>query len=203
MPAETLRLLREGDRWTYAATGRLTPPGLAISGTIEVSIVMAPTPAIAFVQALTMATPEGEVPFPAPPLMFWFEQEPETRDVLIFADTMTPDGSRRMAREGRVFYPGRWSAGTAYDNVLEFGAVSVRNTLTIERTEVVAAPVGTYEAWVGPITSQSSATGLIEGADWWTPELGAPIRFETRSTMPDGARMVMGAVMTATNVVSR
>lgn len=210
-PATELRLLRQGDSWTYMVSGSLAPPGgvgMALSGRIVVTITMAalpamaPGPAISFAQELRVATPDGgSAPFPAPPLMFWFTQDQQSRDLFIHADTMTPDGTPRRAAEGRLFYPGTWSGTTAYDNVLDFGADKVRNTLTIQRAEVVETPMGAFAAWFGPITSESPVTGLITGADWWTPSLGAPIQFETRSTLPDGAVMTMRAQMTATNVL--
>lgn len=212
-PATSLRLLRLGDSWDYLAAGSLTPPGappLPLAGTIRVTIERIPlagraaASAIAFAQSLTLATPDGgQAPFPMPGLTFWFEQDPDSRDVRILADTMTPDGAPRAAAQGQVFYPGTWSASTAYDNILEFPADRVRNTLTIQRAEIVEAPLGRFAAWYGPITSESAATGRIDGADWWTPELGAPIRFETRARLPDGALMTLRAEMTATNVLAR
>jgi hypothetical protein len=210
-PATELRLLHQGDTWSYVVEGSLTPPGgpaIPLTGTINVKIETAPLPGrppsevIAFVQALETIAPDGtRAPFPAPPLMFWYTQDQTTRDVLIYADTMTPDGSPRVAAEGQIFYPGTWSITTAYANRLDFGAGNtVDNTLTIQGVDIVEAPFGTRAAWYGPITSDSPMTGRIDGADWWTPELGAPIRFETKSTMPDGAVMAMRAEMTDTNV---
>lgn len=210
IPAVTMRRLALGDRWGYTATGTLTRPDgavLPVAGTIAVEIVpdtLTNRPgglAIAFAQHLAATTPDGTaIPLPAPPLMFAIIQDSTTTDVAISADTMTPDGSARIAREPQVFYPGQWSATTGYDNRLDFGpAGTVVNFLKTTGPEWVDVPLGRFAAWACVIGSESAA-GRIEGRDWWTPELGAPIQFEFDSPTPDGARLRFTAGMSATTV---
>ena len=211
-PATELRVLRLGDNWTYSVTGTLIPPGgesLALTGHIAVSIVadrLAGNPEwrnILFTQQFQFTQPDGsQVPMPAPEWMFSFIQDPDTRDLAITADNMTPTGSCRIAKVPQVFYPGNWSSSTAYDNRLDFeNGDSVENTLAVTGTEAVETEVGSFVAWKAPITSKSAATGLIEGFDWWTPELGAPAKFATVSRMPDGSQMRFTATLRATSVV--
>ncbi len=52
--------------------------------------------------------------------MFSFLQDETSRDLSIAADNMTRDGAPRIAKAPQVFYPGSWSAQTAYKNRLEF-----------------------------------------------------------------------------------
>jgi hypothetical protein len=210
-PATSLRLLRLGDRWDYQAVGTLTPPGgqpLELNGHITVSIEpdrllgRSDLKAIVFSQQFQITQPDGSSrPMPAPEWMFCFVQDEISRDLAIAADNMTRDGSPRTAKEPQVFYPGSWSSQTAYRNRLEFDTGDhVENTLTVTGEELVETEVGVFFSWVAPIRSESAATGLIEGMDWWTPELGAPARFSTKSRMPDGSQMSFVAILKSTNV---
>jgi hypothetical protein len=213
-PATSLRLLQLGDRWTYQAEGTLFPPGkdpLQVTGVIIVSIepdsllVHPGLLGIAFSQQLQLTLPDGSKdPLPAPEWRFAFRQDPLTRDVSIAADNMTPDGKPRVAKVPQVFYPGRWSSSTAYRNRLEFeNGDHVSNTLAVTGQEQVETGLGILSAWVAPITSESEATGLIEGMDWWTPEVGAPAKFSTKSKMPDGSEMRLVATLTGSSVLQQ
>ncbi len=205
-PETALRLLRIGDNWNYRVVGTLTPPGagpLEVSGEIGVSIVADRLTSrddrmtILFAQKLTVLQPDGSrQDMPAPPWMFSFVQDQKTRDLAIAADNMTHDGAPRIAKEPQVFYPGTWSEKTAYDNVLEFeNGESVHNTLSVTGVDPVETGQGSFVAWKSTITSESAATGLIQGLDWWTPELGAPAKFATVSKMPDGSEMRFTATL--------
>jgi hypothetical protein len=210
-PATALRRLGIGDRWTYAVDGTMTPPGsqaLPVTGQIAVSIepdrLLQRTDlmAIVFSQRLEITQPNGEKqPMPAPEWVFSFAQDPTTLDVAIAADNMTRDGSARVAKMPKVFYPGRWSADTQYRNRLEFhNGEFVDNALTVTGQERVETGLGSLFAWLAPISSESAATGLIEGMDWWTPELGAPAKFSTKSKMPDGSEMRFTATLASSSV---
>ena len=210
-PATSLRLLRLGDRWTYTVSGTLTPPGnspLPLEGEIAVSIAadrLLGRPefmAIVFSQKFEIAQPDGsKQPMPAPEWMFSFVQDATTRDLSIAADNMTRDGSVRVAKVPQVFYPGAWSSETAYSNRLEFeSGDQVENTLTVLGQEQVDTDLGPFLSWTATISSNSAATGLIQGMDWWTPELGAPAKFATTSRMPDGSEMRFTAILKSSNV---
>ena len=199
-PATSLRVLRLGDAWDYRVTGTVTPPGgepLELAGQIAVSIVpdrllkRSDCMTILFSQRFEVAQPDGsKQAMPAPEWMFSFVQEATSRDLSIVADNMTRDGSARIAKTPQLFYPGSWSAQTAYTNRLDFeNGDHVDNTLTVFGQERVATEWGEFLAWKARISSESAATGLIEGMDWWTPELGAPAKFSTVSKMPDGSQM--------------
>ena len=211
-PAPQLRELRLGDRWAYSVAGGLTSPdgqSLPIMGEIEVSIVPesltghADQKTIRFAQNLDVLQPDGlKKPLPAPMWMFSFIQDPNTADVAIAADNMGPGGARRIASAPQVFYPGRWTSETGYDNRLDFdNGDFVRNTLKVVGQEWVETARGSYLAWKSEIASESAAMGRIEGVDWWTPELGAPARFSTNARTPDGSRMLFVATLRESSVL--
>lgn len=212
-PAVALRKLRLGDNWTYSVAGSLTSPdggALPLAGEIGVSIVPDEPPGggdqmtIRFSQNLEVLQPDGSrKALPAPTWMFAFVQDPDTADVAIAADNMGPGGARRTAKTPQVFYPGRWSPHTAYDNRLDFDdGAYVKNTLVVVGQEWVETARGKFLAWKSSITSESVEMGRIEGVDWWTPELGAPVRFSTDAGMPDGSRIMFTATLDDTNVLS-
>lgn len=210
-PATSLRLLSIGDTWEYQVAGTLTPPNgdpLELTGQITVSIVpdrllqRSDAMTILFNQNFFITQPDGSTqPMPAPEWMFSFVQDATSRDLAIAADNMTPDGTPRVAKVPQVFYPGLWSSQTAYSNRLEFeNGEYVENTLSVLGQEHVESSIGSFLAWKSTISSQSAATGLIEGMDWWTPELGAPAKFSTASQTPDGSRIRFVATLRTTSV---
>jgi hypothetical protein len=210
-PVTSLRLLHLGDTWGYKVAGTLTPPGaepLALTGQITVSIVpdrllgRSEAMTILFSQKFQVAQPDGsKQEMPAPEWMFSFVQDVTSRDLSIAADNMTPGGAARIAKSPQVFYPGSWSAETRYKNRLDFdNGDHVDNTLTVFGQERVETELGSFLAWKSRISSESAATGLIEGMDWWTPELGAPAKFSTASKMPDGSEMRFVATLSSSSV---
>lgn len=210
-PAALLRLLCPGDNWVYRVTGTLTPPGAEareLTGQITVSIAedrLSGRPdwmTILFSQQFEIAQPDGsKQPMPAPDWMFSFVQNAPDRNLCIVADNMTANGAPRIAKAPQIFYPGTWSLQTAYDNRLDFdNGDQVKNVLKVFDRELVEVEAGSFSSWVARISSESPATGLIEGKDWWTPELGAPVKFSTRSTMPDGSQMRFVATLKYTSV---
>ena len=212
-PASELRELRLGDRWAYSLAGALTSPdghSLPVVGEIEVSIVpesltgRADQKTIRFSQILEVVQPDGSKKvLPTPTWMFSFVQDADTADVAIAADNMGLGGTRRIANAPRVFYPGRWSSKTGYDNQLDFdNGDFVRNTLKVIGQEWVETEGRSHLAWKSEIISESAAMGRIEGVDWWTPELGAPARFSTNAGTPDGSRMRFVATLRESSVPS-
>lgn len=209
-PATEMHLLSLGDIWHYAVSGTLTTPAgtqLPVQGEIVVQICpdalagRNDAMSIRFAQSLSSISTDGTpTSLPGPVLLFSFVQNQATRDVAIFADNMTPTGIPRIAQQSQVFYPGIWSATTGYANVLDFGGQTVANTLVTHGPEWVDVPMGRHAAWSCSISSESAATGRIEGRDWWSPELGAPIQFEVISPTPDGGCLQFLAGMTATSV---
>jgi hypothetical protein len=211
VPAISMRLLDPGDSWNYRAAGTLTPPGaqpLALTGHITVSIAgdrlagRSDWMTIVFTQRFEITQADGsKQPMPAPEWMFSFVQDAGTRDVSIVADNMTKDGRPRIAKAPQVFYPGTWSSQTAYSNRLEFdNGEEVENTLNVSGQEQVETGEGSFPSWVANISSQSAATGLIEGKDWWAPDLGAPAKFSTSSRMPDGSQIQFVATLESSSV---
>ena len=187
--ATALRLLRVGDVWNYTVEGTVTEGdhALPVSGSIVVSVEADPV-AMMLVFRQTLAVDHAMLPIPAG--VFLFIQETHTGDLSIVGDNMGEAGGRRLAFQPRLFYPGRWSARTRYDNRLDFeGGAYVRNTLDVEGQDRVVTPFGVYSAWVAHFSSEGSALGCLAGTDWWAPELGAPVRFETYSIMPGGSTM--------------
>lgn len=212
-PAGALRKLRLGDSWSYSVAGSLASPdggALPLTGEIQVSIVPDELPghagrmAIQFSQNFEVLQLDGaRKALPAPTWMFSIVQDADTADVAISADNMGPAGARRTARAPQVFYPGRWSRSTAYDNRLDFdNGDYVKNTLAVVGEEWVETARGKFLAWKSKIASESVAMGRIEGVDWWTPELGAPARFSTDAGMPDGSRIRFLATLSDSNVLT-
>jgi hypothetical protein len=212
-PAVALRKLRPGDSWSYSVDGSLASPDggtLPLTGEIEISIVPDELPgravqmAIQFSQKFEVLQPDAaRKALPAPTWMFSIVQDADSADVAIAADNMGPGGARRTAKAPQVFYPGRWSRNTAYGNQLDFDSGDyVKNTLAVVDEEWVETARGKFLAWKSSITSESVAMGRIEGVDWWTPELGAPVRFSTDAGMPDGSRIRFLATLTDTNVLT-
>ena len=210
-PAVALRKLRLGDRWSYSVAGALASPDggtLPLTGEIEVSIVPDELPgradqmAIQFSQNFEVLQPDGaRKALPAPTWMFSVVQNADTADVAIAADNMGPAGARRIAKQPQVFYPGLWTSTTAYENRLDFdNGDYVKNSLAVIGQEWVETARGKFLAWKSKIASESVAMGRIEGMDWWTPELGAPVRFSTDAGMPDGSRIRFLATLSDTNV---
>lgn len=191
--------------------GTVTPPGaepLELTGQITVSVQpdhllgRSDFMAVVFSQQFEITQEDGsKQPMPAPEWMFSVVQDGTTRDVSVAADNMTRDGSPRTAKAPQVFYPGSWSAQTSYRNRLEFdNGDHVDNTLTVTGEEQVDTEAGSFSSWKATISSESAATGLIEGMDWWTPELGAPARFSTKSRMPNGSEMHFIATLKTSSV---
>ena len=212
-PAVALRKLHLGDSWSYSVAGSLASPDggtLALTGEIEVSIVPDELPgravqmAIQFSQNFEVLQPDGaRKALPAPTWMFSIVQDADSADVAIAADNMGPGGARRTAKAPQVFYPGRWSRNTAYGNQLDFDDGDyVKNTLAVVGEEWVETARGKFLAWKSNVTSESVAMGRIDGVDWWTPELGAPVRFSTDAGMPDGSRIRFLATLSDTNVLT-
>jgi len=210
-PATTLRMLRLGDRWLYNVAGTLTAPNgetLPLAGQIEVSIVTdrllqrSDSMSILFSQKFELTKPDGsKEAMPAPEWVFSFVQDAATRDLAICADNMTADGSARVAKVPQVFYPGQWSSTTSYSNTLHFeNGDSVENTLAVFDQEPVETELGSFLSWKSRISSNSAATGPIEGLDWWTPELGAPAKFSTVSKMPNRSEMRFVATLRSSTV---
>jgi len=210
-PATSLRILHLGDNWVYSVTGTLTPEGgtpLPLTGQIAVSIVpdrllgRSDAMAILFSQQFQVTQADGSKQgMPAPEWMFSFVQDGASRDVAITADNMTPGGTPRKAKAPQVFYPGNWSDQTAYSNRLDFdNGDSVENTLVVFGQEQVETESGSFLCWRSTIGSRGAATGLIEGMDWWAPELGAPAKFSTKAKMPDGSQMRFTATLRSHNL---
>lgn len=190
----TLRWLAVGDTWHYQVEGSVD--SRPIHGTTVVSVESRPEAVLALVfkQALLV---EGET-LPIPDGRFMFVQDAGTADLSIVGDNMGPRGAHRFATRPQVFYPGHWCDATTYNNQLDFdGGDFVRNTLAVIGQESVATAIGVYPAWVARFSSEGSAMGRLAGTDWWTPELGAPVRFETRSTMPGTGPMHLRATLSA------
>ena len=213
---DELKRLAPGDRWEYDLTGTISRDGreLKLTGQVIVTIERRATArgelnAIVFEQQRRLVGAAADDPdsvLNVPTGLFYFIQDPDRLDVAIVGDNMGPKGQDRFAAAPQVFYPGRWSSATGYRNVLDFGADGrVENWLITEGpTEIeVALSPGRFMAWRAAIGSDSPQFGQVTGYDYWTPQLGAPIRFEMMVTGPDGSPVSTQARMRATNVLSR
>jgi hypothetical protein len=207
-PTHRMARLQTGDWWEYDGHGCVEREGrrLALQGTVRVSVEQRQAGgrlrrALVFMPQWRIAGVDGpEGVFPMPAALFYFEQDDATLAVAISGDNMGPGSSDRFARAPQVFYPGHFDTGTAYDNVLDFGAHgTVRNSLRTAGIETIHTALGDYAAWRAPLTSTSDVFGRVEGVDHWRPVLGAPLRFEMVAAGPDGSRLQTTAVLRATN----
>jgi hypothetical protein len=207
-PTTRMALLQVGDWWAYDGRGEAARDAhaMALEGTVTVSVEAREAGgrqrhALVFTSQWRIAGVAGAAGvFPMPAGLFYFEQDETTRDLAISGDNMGPGGSDRFARVPQLFYPGTFSAQTAYDNVLDFGPHGrVENRLHVEGIETVETALGVHAAWKAPIASVSAQFGKVQGIDHWRPALGAPLRFEMTASGPDGSRLHTIALLRATN----
>jgi hypothetical protein len=195
---DELRVLTVGDYWEYSVEGYVehgdqrTP----LHGSSTVTVEQRTTPhgtfnALVFRRLLHLSGVEGpEGDLSPPPGLFYITQNDETLAMYILGDRMGTDGVDRFAAEAQVFFPGRWTVETSYENTLDFGhSGSVINTLKVTEVVEVETALGRYCAWKAPITSQSDQFGTVTGCDYWTPQLGAPIQFDMVMPCPNGSTM--------------
>jgi hypothetical protein len=192
-----------GDYWEYGVEGYLEHGGqrMPLQGASTVTVEQRTTPhgtfnALVFCRLMHLSGIEGpEADLNSPPGLFYFTQNEETLEMYILGDRMGGDVDR-FAAEAQVFFPGRWTAETSYENTLDFGhSGCVTNTLKVTEVVAVETPLGRYCAWKAPITSHSDQFGTVTGCDYWTPQLGAPIQFDMVMPGPNGATMTTVAKM--------
>jgi len=112
--------------------------------------------------------------------------------------TTTAATARRARSKGAggLFIPGRWDRDTRYDERLEWqDGGYVRSYLRVDGTELFDTGLGRIRAWRAPNGSGNSENIVIEGADWWAPELGQPVQFDANTSLPDGGRVSLRAVL--------
>jgi hypothetical protein len=201
---DELRVLMVGDYWEYSVEGYVEDGGqrTPLQGCSTVTVEQRTTPsgtfnALVFCRSLHLSGIEGAEGDLSPPAgLFYFSQNDQTLAMYILGDRMGVDGCDRFAAEAQVFFPGRWTTETSYENTLDFGqSGSVTNTLKVTEVVEVETPLGRYCAWKAPISSTSDQFGTVTGCDYWTPQLGAPIQFDMVMPMPNGATMITVAKM--------
>ncbi len=146
----------------------------------------------------------------APPVgIFWFRQDPATRDVYFVGDNHGPPdadgrpGARAARGTGGPFIPGAWRDGTSYSKRIDWdGGGWTHNWLAVLGTESIDTGLGPRLAWRAPNRSDSAEGIAIDGTDWWAPELGQPVKFEANTRLPDGTTIRIVAVLDSTNVAS-
>ncbi len=140
-----------------------------------------------------------------PPVgLFWFRQDPVTRDVRFIGDNHGADGAPRAALgAGGLFMPGAWGVGIEYDKPIEWaGGGWTRNWMKVDGVETIATGLGPRAAWRAPNRSNGSEGIIIDGTDWWAPELGQPVQFDANTRLPDGTVLRIRAVLESTNVTT-
>lgn len=208
----TLSTLQPGDRWIYAVTGESTQPasdqtpavsvpvgGTIVQGIEALAFQGTPTLSLVSTQNLTVGGVSIFGEQESPSGVFYLRQDPATRDVLVLGDNLGPNGATRVAVQPQVFYPGAWSASTAYDNTVPWSSgETTRLSLSVSGTQTVTTPLGEFEAWVAP-TGNRESNGVVNlGVDYWTPQLGAPVAFDTTTTFPNGGAIhIVGTLIEA------
>jgi steroid delta-isomerase-like uncharacterized protein len=164
------------------------------------------------------AAPHGAPPPPgsgasifgagAPPEgLFWFRQDPVTRDVYFVGDNHGPPGPdgmpspRAATGSGGLFIPGAWRDGVAYSKRIDWeGGGWTQNWLGVLGPDTIVTGLGPRAAWRSPNRSASADGIAIDGTDWWAPELGQPVQFDANTRLPDGTTIRIRAVLDSTNV---
>ena len=228
--ASTLATINVGDYWIYEQTGTLTPPASAsaspalagappggppgggpipLTGTFVETVQTRtfqgqPTLALVVKQNLTAGGVSIYGSNPVPEQIFYVEQDPATSNLLVIGDNAGPNGTDEAAATPQEFYPGSWSTGTAYDNVLAFPSGNQTGIyLNVTGTQTVSTRIGNFDAWVAPNGATLPATGTVldTGIDYWTPQLGAPVAFSTVTNLPDGSVRTLSATLIKSNKV--
>ena len=224
--AQRLRHLAPGMQWTYEVQGSITPPGqevpLPLAGSIEIRIEgaeldgesllalrvsQALQPQLPVPQPGTETRPPGAAPSflgmgDTPELTFFMIQDKTTADLYIVADTSGASGSIRRVTSGRVlFIPGHWDNDAGYSETADWDDGSQAEIyLSVEGIEIVDTPLGAFASWKAPNGSVESGGTVIQGIDWWAPELGQPSRFDAETRTTDGTIIRIHALLESTNV---
>jgi hypothetical protein len=225
--ATTLPTINPGDYWVYSLTGTITPPAGApppgappgpppggaaptgpvpIGGTFVEYAEMLPfngkqTLALAVTQDIQVGGASIYGASPVPVGIFYVEQDPVTKVVYSIGDNMGPNGAVRIAKQRAEFYPGTWSTSTAYNDSLDFtDGEQTSLYLYVTGTTTIQTPVGNFQAWVAP--NGAGGGGLSDsGIDYWAPQVGAPVGFETTATLPNGQINHVVATLTKASTV--
>lgn len=215
--ATRLATIKVGDYWIYAQSGTTTLPAsgktaaatLPVSGTFVENVEMRtfrgkPTLALVVVQNLTVGGASIYGKNPAPQQIFYVEQDPRTKDVLVLGDNAGPRGTDEVATRPAVFYPGAWSPKTSYDDNLSFPS-GAKTGLYLYVTGMTTVPtrIGDFQAWVAPNGATTATGGVLDtGIDYWSPQLGAPVAFTTVTNLPNGAVNRLSATLIKTSKVA-
>ena len=193
--------LHSGDYWIYSVAGSITPPpspqappgtlplgGIIINEIQTLPFQGKPTLALVATQNLTVAGASLFGTSTAPKGIFYLEQNVITRDVFVVGDNLGPGGTDRVAVHPEIFYPGKWSTSTAYNHTVKWrSGATTELSLSISGSERIKTAIGDFDAWAAPTGSVESIGAQNIGTDWWTPQLGAPVKFDTVTTLPNGA----------------
>jgi hypothetical protein len=224
--ATDLATIKVGDYWVYSLTGTITPPpgapppgappggppgGAAPSGPIPIGGTFVeyaetlmfngkPTLALAVTQDIQVDGASIYGTHPVPVGIFYVEQDPVTKIVYLIGDNMGPNGTVRTSKQRAEFYPGTWSKSTTYNDNLDFtDGEKTSLYLHVTGTTTVKTPVGNFQAWVAP---NGAGGGLSDsGTAYWSPQVGAPVAFETMATLPNGQINHVIATLTKASTV--
>ncbi len=225
--ASNLATIKVGDYWVYSLTGTITPPpgapppgapsggppgGAAPTGPVPIGGTFVeyaetlmfngkPTLALAVTEDIQIDGASIYGSNPVPVGIFYVEQDPVTKIVYSIGDNMGPNGSVRIAKQPAEFYPGSWSTKTAYNDNLDFTNGEATNLyLNVTGTTTIKTPVGNFQAWIAP--NGAGGGGLSDtGIDYWAPQVGAPVAFETMTTLPNGQINHVIATLTKASTV--
>ena len=224
----TLPTIQPGDYWVYTLTGTITPPpgapppgapsgpppaGGAPTGPIAIGgtfIEYAETRTFNGKPTLALVTTEdiqvdgasiyGSNPVPVG--IFYVEQDPATKVVYSIGDNMGAGGTDRTSTQRAEFYPGTWSKSTSYNDNLTFTNGQTTNLyLNVTGTKTIQTKIGNFQAWVAP--NGASGGGIADtGIDYWAPQIGAPVAFQTSVTLPNGQTNNITATLVKASTVA-
>ncbi len=175
-----LRKYRPGDKWVYRMTGKMKMANgmltIPLRGTYTIAIeqeTFGDKPVLGFVN--TLATENGlEIEDKA-----FCTQDPVSGVVTELGDSNGAEGAARKVMAPQGVMPGTWNAALkgGYDLTFDSGDTE-QERMTIDGSEVVATPAGTFTTWKANVTSQDSRNGPITAIRWVSPQLGSYAKSE-------------------------
>ncbi|HLK59972.1 MAG TPA: hypothetical protein VKU00_25655 [Chthonomonadaceae bacterium] len=206
--ATRLATLQPGNTWTYSVTGNGTVNGQAVtvSGTITISVAQATLNGQA-VLAQTIAenfSLNNGGTF-AQNTTTYYIQDPNTGDVKEVGDLPSGGNTARTLNSPLLVVPGSWSTASSYDNLGTFNTGdTIHRTFTIEGTQVVTTPSGTFTAWKVAVSQTANTGGTVAESNvtwWFAPEMGWLIQTSGTASSADGSTtLTITGSLTSTNL---
>ncbi len=206
--ATELRVLQPGDNWVYKGEEEFrfndTGKSVTLQVTRTVSVIQTTLdgkPFLATSSSGESIAPNGYKNVTS--WLYYFTQDPKTRDVWEQADTRGKDGTlRTLAKPSRGLI-GTWSANKTHTTEDSYSnGDQAKEVVAVTGTEEVETPFARITCWKVTITGTTTEDGKTSNfrqTVWIAPQLGRAVKGEYTSTSID--RTVTGKLLLmSTNV---